>query len=80
MEFRENRLHAEGWRQSSVPLQQMSADQVAAAMVKASRRHHRDTVLTLPGRFMVLANRFAPGLFDQVARRMVARMTKRPEP
>jgi short-subunit dehydrogenase len=79
-EFRQARLHAEGWRQSPPPLKQMSADAVAAAMVRASRRHRRDTVLTLPGRLMVLANRLAPGLFDQVARRMVSRMVRRPEP
>ncbi|MDY7228934.1 SDR family oxidoreductase [Hyalangium rubrum] len=79
-EFRQTRLHAEGWRQSPPPLKQMSADEVAKAMVRASRRHHRDTVLTLPGRLMVLANRLAPSLFDRVARRMVTRMAKRPEP
>ncbi|WP_224372805.1 SDR family oxidoreductase [Hyalangium versicolor] len=76
-EFRQTRLHAQGWRQSPSPLKQMSADEVAAAMVKASRKHRRDTVLTLPGRVMVLANRFVPGLFDQVARRMIDRMVQR---
>ncbi len=78
-EFRQARLNAEGWQQSSPPLKQMSADEVAAAMVKASRRHRRDTILTLPGRVMVLANRFVPGLFDRVARRMIAKMVRRPE-
>ncbi len=79
-EFRQTRLHAEGWRQSPPPLKEMSADAVAAAMVRASRRRRRDTILTLPGRFMVLANRLAPGLFDAVARRMIHRMARRPEP
>lgn len=79
-EFRQTRLHAEGWRQNPPPLKEMSADAVARAMVRASRRHHRDTVLTLPGRFMVLANRLAPGLFDHVARRMVSRMASPPKP
>ncbi|WP_224250055.1 SDR family oxidoreductase [Hyalangium gracile] len=78
-EFREHRLNAEGWRQSAPPLKQMSADEVAAAMVKASRRQRRDTILTLPGRVMVLANRLAPGLFDRVARRMIGKMVKRQE-
>jgi short-subunit dehydrogenase len=77
-EFRQARLNAPGWQQSPPPLKQMSADEVAAAMVKASRRRRRDTVLTLPGRLMVLANRFVPGLFDRVARRMIDRMVKRP--
>jgi short-subunit dehydrogenase len=79
-EFRETRLNAEGWQQSAPPLKQMSADEVAAAMVKASRRHRRDTILTLPGRAMVLANRFVPGLFDRVARRMIDKMARRPGP
>jgi short-subunit dehydrogenase len=78
-EFRQTRLHAEGWRQSPPPLKQMSADEVAAAMVRASRRRHRDTILTFPGRLMVLANRLVPGLFDHVARRMISRMARRPE-
>jgi short-subunit dehydrogenase len=79
-EFRETRLNAEGWQQNAPPLKQMSADEVAAAMVKASRRHSRDTILTLPGRAMVLANRFVPGLFDRVARRMIDKMARRPGP
>ncbi|WP_044195383.1 SDR family oxidoreductase [Hyalangium minutum] len=79
-EFRQTRLHAQGWQQNAPPLKQMSAEEVAAAMVKASRRHRRDTVLTLPGRLMVLANRLVPGLFDVAARRMLHRMAKRPEP
>ncbi len=79
-EFRQTRLHAEGWRQNPPPLKQMSAEQVAQAMVKASRRQRRDTILTLPGRLMVLANRLTPGLFDRVARRMIARMADRPKP
>ncbi|HYH97193.1 SDR family oxidoreductase [Hyalangium sp.] len=78
-EFRQTRLHADGWQQKAPPLKQMSAEEVALAMVKASKRRRRDTILTLPGRLMVLANRFVPGLFDLVARRMIARMVKRPE-
>ncbi|WP_434381809.1 SDR family oxidoreductase [Melittangium boletus] len=69
-EFRDARLHAEGWRQDTIPLRAMSAEAVAQALVHASRRGHRQTVLTLPGRLMVLANRLAPGLFDAVARRI----------
>jgi short-subunit dehydrogenase len=79
-EFRQTRLHADGWRQNPPPLKEMTAEEVALAMVKASRRQRRDTILTLPGRVMVLANRFVPGLFDRVARRMIGRMAKRPEP
>jgi short-subunit dehydrogenase len=79
-EFRQTRLHAKGWRQNPPPLKQMSAEEVAHAMVKASRRQRRDTILTLPGRLMVLANRLTPGLFDRVARRMIARMADRPKP
>ncbi|MCY1016011.1 SDR family oxidoreductase [Pyxidicoccus sp. MSG2] len=71
-EFRENRLHAEGWKQDAIPLKAMSAEEVATAMVRASLRGNRDTVLTLPGRVMVLANRLMPGLFDRVARRLAA--------
>lgn len=78
--FRQTRLHAEGWRQNPPPLKEMSADAVAQAMVKASRRQRRDTILTLPGRLMVLANRLTPGLFDAVARRMISRMADRPKP
>lgn len=71
-EFREHRLHAEGWRQDAIPLKAMSAEEVADALVSACRRGRRDTVLTLPGRVMVMANRLAPGLFDRVARRLAA--------
>ena len=69
-EFRDARLEAEGWRQDAIPLRAMSADAVARALVRASRRGRRETVLTLPGRVMVLANRLVPGLFDLVARRI----------
>lgn len=70
-EFRDARLNAEGWQQDTIPLKAMSAQTVALAMVSASRHQRRDTVLTLPGRVMVLANRWMPGLFDAVARRTV---------
>lgn len=76
-EFRENRLHAEGWRQDAIPLKAMSAEEVATAMVRASLRGRRDTVLTLPGRAMVMANRLVPGLFDLVARRMAVSSKKK---
>ncbi len=79
-EFRQARLHAEGWRQKPPPFQQMSAETVARAMVRASRRRSRDTLLTFPGRLMVLANRLTPGLFDRIARRMASRMADRPKP
>ncbi|WP_309891249.1 SDR family oxidoreductase [Archangium sp.] len=69
-EFRDARLNAEGWKQEAIPLDAMSAEAVASAMVRASRRKRRETVLTLPGRVMVLANRLVPGLFDRVARRI----------
>jgi short-subunit dehydrogenase len=69
-EFRDARLNAEGWRQDRIPLRAMSAEAVAEAMVRASRRRRRESVLTFPGRVMVLANRLAPGLFDVVARRI----------
>ncbi|NTX07156.1 SDR family oxidoreductase [Myxococcus sp. CA040A] len=69
-EFREHRLNAEGWAQEAVPLKAMSSEEVAQSMVRASVRGRRDTILTLPGRVMVLANRFVPGLFDRVAHRM----------
>lgn len=69
-EFRDHRLNAEGWAQDAIPLQAMSAEAVARAMVRATLRGRRDTVLTLPGRVMVLANRLAPGLFDLAARRL----------
>jgi short-subunit dehydrogenase len=69
-EFRDARLNAEGWTQDTIPLQAMSSEAVASAMVRASRSKRRDTVLTLPGRVMVLANRWVPALFDRVARRM----------
>nr|WP_324289057.1 SDR family oxidoreductase [Myxococcus sp. MISCRS1] len=69
-EFRDHRLNAQGWAQDAIPLKAMSSEEVARAMVKASVRGRRDTILTLPGRAMVLANRLAPGLFDRVAHRM----------
>ncbi|HEX5753467.1 MAG TPA: SDR family oxidoreductase [Archangium sp.] len=70
-EFRDARLNAEGWKQDAIPLNAMSSATVASAMVRASRRKRRETVLTLPGRVMVLANRWMPSLFDRVARRIV---------
>ncbi len=76
-EFRDSRLNAEGWKQDAIPLNAMSSAAVATALVRASRRKRRETVLTLPGRVMVLANRLIPGLFDHVARR-IANPAKKP--
>ncbi|WNG29065.1 SDR family oxidoreductase [Cystobacter fuscus] len=76
-EFRDARLNAEGWAQDTIPLNAMSAETAARALVRASRRGSRETVLTLPGRVMVLANRLVPGLFDRVARR-IANPARRP--
>ena len=70
-EFRASRLSAEGYEQETLPLKAMSADDVARAIVQASRTGRRDTVLTLAGRAMVYGNRVAPALFDLVAGRMV---------
>jgi len=70
-EFRDSRLNADGWKQDAIPLNAMSSAAVASAMVRASRLERRETVLTLPGRVMVLANRWVPALFDRVARRIV---------
>lgn len=72
-EFREARLHAAGYAQEAVPLKAMSADQVGRAIVRASLRRRRETLLTLPGRALVYANRFAPALLDRVAPRLVGR-------
>jgi short-subunit dehydrogenase len=72
-EFRETRLHAEGYQQEPIPLKAMSAEEVAEAIVSASRSRRRETVLTLPGRVMVLANRYAPTVFDRVADRFVGK-------
>lgn len=69
--FREARLNAPGWAQEQIPLEAMSAEAVADAMVQASRRRRRLTVLTLPGKVMVFANRAVPGLMDMMARRFV---------
>ncbi len=70
-EFRAVRMHAPGYRQEQIPLEEMSAEEVADAVVRACRRNKRDTVLTLPGRAMVYANRLSPALFDRFASRMV---------
>ncbi|MCP3104811.1 SDR family oxidoreductase [Myxococcus sp. K15C18031901] len=77
-EFRDHRLNAPGWAQEAVPLKAMSSEDVAQAMVRASLRGRRDTILTLPGRVMVLANRLAPGLFDRVAHRLANPAKKAP--
>ncbi len=78
-EFRDVRLTAPGFAQEKVPLKAMSAEEVAEAIVSASRSRRRDTVLTLAGRAMVYANRLSPALFDRVARRMVGPPKERGE-
>lgn len=70
-EFREQRLHAEGYRQEQIPLKAMSAAAVAEAIVRAVHQGRRETVLTLPGKLMVTANRWFPRLMDLAAKRMV---------
>lgn len=70
-EFRDARMHAEGYEQEQVPLEAMGAAEVARAILRAARTGRRDTVLTLPGRAMAYANRLSPRLFDRIARRMV---------
>ncbi|HLL55905.1 MAG TPA: SDR family oxidoreductase [Myxococcaceae bacterium] len=69
-EFREHRRSADGYVQDAIPLQAMSAEEVARSILGATRRRRRETVLTLPGKVMVTANRWAPRLFDRVASRM----------
>lgn len=69
--FRDARLNAPGWAQEQIPLEAMSAEAVADELVKASQKRRRLTVLTLPGKAMVLANRAVPGLMDRMARRFV---------
>ncbi|MFN7135693.1 MAG: SDR family oxidoreductase, partial [Myxococcales bacterium] len=70
-EFRQSAMTAAGKRESRAPSKPMTADEVAKAMVKASRRRQREVILTLSGRAMVEINRFAPSLFDKVALKMV---------
>jgi short-subunit dehydrogenase len=77
-EFRDTRLHADGYQQEKVPLKAMSAQEVAAAMLQASRTRRRETLLTLPGRAMIYANRVSPVLFERFAGRMVG--APAPEP
>lgn len=72
-EFRQVRLHPEGFGPEQVPLEAMSAAPVAEAIVEASRKLRRDTVLTLAGKATVYANRYAPALFDRFAQRMVGK-------
>lgn len=66
-EFREHRLAAEGWTQGQDPLQAMSSEAVARALVRAVERGRAQTVLTSAGKAMVWANRWAPRLFDRLA-------------
>lgn len=70
-EFRQSAMTTSGKRESRAPSKPMTAEQVAAAMVKASRKREREVILTLSGRAMVEINRFAPALFDKVALKMV---------
>jgi short-subunit dehydrogenase len=69
-EFREHRRSADGYAQDAIPLRAMSAEEVAQSILRATRRRRRETVLTLPGKVMVTANRWVPRLFDRVASRM----------
>lgn len=70
-EFRDQRLHAEGFAQEKIPLKEMSAEDVAEAIVAAVRGRKRETVLTFPGKVMVAANRLVPRLMDLAAKKMV---------
>lgn len=70
-EFRTSAMTTSGKRETRAPSKPMTAEQVAAAMVKASRKREREVLLTLSGRAMVEINRFAPKLFDRVAQKMV---------
>ncbi len=70
-EFRQSAMTTTGKRESRAPSKPMTAEEVADAMVKASRKRQREVILTLSGRAMVEINRFAPALFDKVALKMV---------
>ncbi len=70
-EFRDARMHAPGFEQEQVPLKAMSAEDVADALVSASRHRRAQTILTLPGLAMVYGNRLSPTLFDRLAGRLV---------
>jgi short-subunit dehydrogenase len=69
-EFRDHRLTADGWAQGADPLQAMSSEEVARALVRAVERGRAQTVLTLAGKTMVWANRLVPRLFDRLAPRL----------
>jgi short-subunit dehydrogenase len=51
------------------PLRTMSAQEVARAMVRASRRRSREVVLTAAGKALVRLQRASPALCDRVAAR-----------
>jgi len=52
-------------------LRGMSAEAVAEATLRAIQRGKHETVLSLPGKLMVLVSRFLPRLADRVAARRV---------
>jgi short-subunit dehydrogenase len=52
----------------------MTADQVAAATMKAIIADQSDITLTTGGRLLVLVNRFFPGLIERIAARRVRKM------
>jgi short-subunit dehydrogenase len=70
-DFQSSRVNAEGFKAINPPLKAMSAEDVAQAIVHASRKGRRDTVLTLPGRVMAYGNRVSPRLVDLVAGRLI---------
>lgn len=76
-EFRDARLNAEGFEQEKIPLEAMPAEEVASALVRASERGTRLTVLTAAGKAMVTMNRMSPSLMDRLARRFVGPATRK---
>jgi short-subunit dehydrogenase len=69
-EFRSARLQTEGvTNPQKGPMRAMPVDDVARAILDASKSRRRDTLLTLGGRAMAYGNRVSPRLVDLVAQR-----------
>ncbi len=72
-EFRRRAASVSGARGRENPLGTMSAEEVARAMVRASRRRSREVVLTAAGKALIGLQRASPALCDRVAARALER-------
>ncbi len=79
--IRNNALNADGKSQGESPRDEskmMTSEEVAEAMLKATRKRKRDLVLTTQGKLAVFLNKWIPGIMDGMVYNVMAKEADSP--